>query len=115
MIVYLSCANGNNFFITAVMEAIKNVNRRHQFKDVELVYPPRKLVGDLGKVLLNVLRIQQAVVALFEVTPRYSADHSLAFPSPGVMIELGKFFGSREFIPVMGRTPSPAKSQDVLR
>src|SRR5205807_4282214 len=98
IIVYLSCANENGFLINAVSSAIERVNQRLHFPAFELIYPPRGIGGDLGKVLLNVLRIREAGVVFFDITPQVSSIGDVASYNTGVMIELGIFLDQENLV-----------------
>lgn len=69
MRIYLSSDRNDEFFITAVKNAVDKVNASLQM-DIELVFPPTRLGVDTGKVLGNVLHILDAQIALINVTPR---------------------------------------------
>jgi hypothetical protein len=91
--IYLSCDNKNDFFVEAVVLAVRRLRRRSSSTSIELIYPPRAIGGDTGKVLTNILRISAADVILFDVTPKKSRGHELRTYNPGVMIEYGIVLG----------------------
>ncbi|GEM_PF-1723996 len=73
-----------------------------------MVYPPRNLGVGSDKILLNVLKIREADVIFFDVTPKYSKDKSLVSYNTGVMIELGIVLDQENLAtPWGGRLPRP--------
>lgn len=108
LVVYLSCADENDFIVRAATEAVNNVNARLHFTAFELVYPPRRIGGDVGKVLLNVLRLREAEVVFFDITPKVSTSGDVTAYNTGVMIELGIFLDQENLPrPWGGRSPKP--------
>jgi hypothetical protein len=112
--VYLSCSSDNGFFIDCTLRAITNVNQRHNLQAFELVYPPRRIGGDLGKVLLNVLRIRDADLVIVDLTPKVSSSGDVTSYNSGTMLELGLLLDQEnlkstrgEIEPWGGRLPRP--------
>jgi hypothetical protein len=87
--VYLACSSDNELFIGCVQRAISDFNQRHQFSAFELVYPPSRIGGDLGKVLLNVLRVRDADLVIADLTPKVSSAGDVTAFNSGTMLELG--------------------------
>ena len=110
--VYISADSRNSFFIDSVLTAINNVNLRLRFEAFTPVYPPRHIDGDRGKVALNVLKIKEANLVFFDVTPSLSSDGEVISYNPGVMIEMGLFLAEENLEislggPWRGRSPRP--------
>jgi len=117
LIVYLACGSDNQFFIGCVRRAIENFNRTHRFpfQAFSLVFPPERIGGDLGKVLLNVLRIREANIVIADLTPQVSAARDLTSYNSGTMIELGLVIAEEnrktphgELDPWGGKFPRPS-------
>ena len=106
MQVYLSSSSSDGFFIDAAVEAVRLANERFGPDAVSLVFPPRQIGGDLGRIDLNVKRLLESDVTIFNISPERIGD---AWPyNPGVMIEYGMVFASDRTNPAWeGRRPLP--------
>jgi hypothetical protein len=94
------------------MHAIENTNSRLGFEAFTPVYPPRNIDGDRGKVVLNILKIKEANLIFFDVTPSVSSDGVVVSYNAGVMIEMGLFLAEENLDislggPWRGRSPRP--------
>ncbi len=117
MKIYISCDNGNEFFLAAVKESRERVASSLSSKSIELVYPPMGWGGDTGKILTNVLQIMDADLVLIDITPLV---RTLAGESPlkitkyneGVLIEYGIVLcldnPRQGSLPWGGRIPKPS-------
>lgn len=109
LIIYLSCDSNNSYFIKTVIDAVDELKKRLSPDSVELIYPPKQIGGDTGKVLTNVLRIREADLVIFDVTPTVD-DDGAAYYNPGVMIEFGIVLAleyPQKGQPWEGRLPKP--------
>lgn len=89
MLIYISCDSRNHFFINTVKSVVGEIQEKSIADSIELVFPPLKLGGDTGKIRSNVLRIRNADLVLFDVTPSVSKSRKILSYNPGVMIEYG--------------------------
>jgi hypothetical protein len=105
--IYLSCSSRNDFFIDAVIRVFEQKKTKFGSNAITLYYPPRAIPSDSGKVLTNVLKIREADLVIFDVTPDSTASAELALNS-GVMIEYGIVVAleNQQGIP-WGRLPRP--------
>jgi hypothetical protein len=78
----------NEFFIDTVSESIEDLRSKLSIDAIEFIYPPRRIGGDTGKILTNVLRIREADLVIFDVTPNIISEGEERYNS-GVMIEYG--------------------------
>lgn len=116
MKIYLSCDNKNEFFVKSVNLAVRRARRKFTGTLIDLIYPPRGIGGDTGKVLTNILRLFEADLTLIDASPRMIRGTRTWTYNPGVMIEYGivlaldnptAIFGSSPGVPWQGRQPRP--------
>jgi len=103
--VYLSCDRRQTDFIRTLDTEIAELNRA--IPNFELVYPSRD--EGTGFVEENVLRLQEADVVVFDITPTVSGSSTTY--NAGVMIEYGMFLSlekPRFGNPWGGRQPKPS-------
>jgi len=104
--VYLSSSSSDGFFIDAAVEAVRLANERFGPEAILFVFPPRQIGGDLGRIDLNVRRLLESDVTIFNISPEQVGN--AAIYNPGVMIEYGMVFASDRTNPLWeGRLPVP--------
>jgi hypothetical protein len=117
MKIYLSCDNGNDFFLNAVQDARANVIGKLKPTSIELIYPPRAWGGDTGKILNNVLQIGYADMVLVDISPAMLTvadghQRQIAKYNEGVLIEYGIILALDNprsgFLPWHGDVPKPS-------
>ncbi len=106
MQVYLSSRDSDDFFVRATLKAVQNVNEDIGREILSVIFPPRGIGGDLGRIDLNVARLIQSDVILSNVSPESVNGHHVY--NPGVMIEYGMLFAADISTPPWGgRLPLP--------
>ena len=91
MLVFLSCARNNDFFLNAAEEAKQLVEERIR-PHIELFHPPSVGITGTNSVVGNVARILFADLTLIDITPERDHDGNFVY-NAGVMIEFGMIFG----------------------